>query len=171
MATPSEISKQATALTTKLQKAINGMTSSWPSTQTTLVVMAVSYTPAQFLAKLQQVAAPFFAAVAARLAYESALSVRNAALPDAAAFVEAFYAVLPQYLPAGSADVTSFGGKPKKARTPLTVEKKQAAAVKRAATRAARHIMGKKQRKAIQAPASAAALAPTTPPAPAKTGA
>jgi hypothetical protein len=159
MATNNDISKQATALTSKLEKAVAGMTSSWPSAQTSLVVLAVTYTPAQFLALLQQIAAPFQAVIAARIALQTALSVRNAALPNASSIVDAFYAVLPQYLPAGSAAVESFGSKPKKARTPLTVEQKQAAAVKRAATRAARHIMGKNQRKAILAPAPAAAPA------------
>jgi len=164
MTTQHNISARATEVTNKLEKAIAGMTGSWPSTQTTLVVVSVSYTPAQFLARLQQVAAPFLAVIAARIALQSALAARNAALADAAAFVDAFYAVLPQYLPVGSADVASFGSKPKRARAPLTVEQKQAAAVKRAATRAARHIMGKNQRLAIQAPAPA--QAPTPPPAP-----
>ncbi len=82
--------------------------------------------------------------------------------------------MLPQYLPAG-ADTSKFGSKPKKARTPLTVAQKQVANAKRAATRAARHIMGKKQRAAIQAPAPTTTPT-TTPSAPAtaaavKTGA
>ena len=164
MTTNHDTGSRATAVTNKLERAIAGMTNSWPEAQTTLVLLSVSYTPVQFVAKLQQVAAPFLAVIAARMALESALSARNAALADAEALVDAFYTVLPQHLPAGSADVASFGSKPKKARQPLTVEQKQAAAAKRAATRAARHIMGKNQRLAIQAPAPPPAA--TTPPAP-----
>jgi hypothetical protein len=137
---------QANSVTNKLQKAIAGMNGAWPTAQTTIVVLTVVYTPAQLIAKLQQVLSPFTAASDAKIAYQSALATRNAALPDAAAFIEAFFTVLPQYLPAGSASVSSFGSKPRKARTPLTVEQKQAALVKREATRKARGIMGKKQR-------------------------
>jgi hypothetical protein len=87
-------------------------------------------------------------------------------LPGAAELIHAFFTVLPQYLPKGSADVTKFGAKQKKPRRPLTVDQKKAANQKRAATRAARHIMGKKQRQAIHAPAEL----PPAPPAPPKTG-
>ena len=50
-----------------------------------------------------------------------------AGLPDAAALAQlanAFFTALPQYLPAGSASVSSFGSKPRKARAPLTVAQK-----------------------------------------------
>jgi hypothetical protein len=151
------VSRQASEVTGKFEKAIEGMTSSWPADQPILVIQEVTYTPVEFLAKLEEVAAPLFDAVAARLALETALATRNAALDEAAALIEAFFTVLHQYLPAGSAGVASFGKKPKKARTPLTLEQKEAAAAKRAATRKARHVMGKKQRRAIQAPAPAAA--------------
>jgi hypothetical protein len=53
-----------------------------------------------------------------------------------------------------------FGIAPRKVRTPLTAEQKAAAAVKRQATRQARHIVGKKQRAKIHAPT---ATTPTTP--------
>jgi hypothetical protein len=161
---PSNVSTQATKVTNRLQQAIAGMQSNWPTTQTTLVVLMISYTPAQLVAKLQQVAAPLLAAIAAKIAYNSALAARNAALPDALAFIDAFFSVLPQYFPPGSAELTTFGRKPPKARTPLTVEQKQAAAAKRAATRAARHIMGDKQRKAIKATPPAPAAPPAAAP-------
>ncbi len=59
-----------------------------------------------------------------------------------------------------------FGIAPRKVRTPLTAEQKAAAAVQRKATRAARHIVGKKQRAKIKAPAATTptATAPGTPP-------
>jgi hypothetical protein len=48
------------------------------------------------------------------------------------------------------ASLADFGLNPKKARTPLTIEEKAAAAAKRKATRAARHTMGSKQKVVTQ---------------------
>ena len=67
--------------------------------------------------------------------------------------------MLPHYLPPG-ADVTKLGAKPPKPRTAQTVAQKAVSNQKRNATRKARHIMGKKQRQAITAPA------PGSPPTP-----
>ena len=49
--------------------------------------------------------------------------------------------------------LADFGLKPAKTPTPLTIEARAAAAAKRAATRAARHTMGKRQRIRVNAPA------------------
>jgi hypothetical protein len=159
-----ESGPRANEVTDLYTKAINGMATSWPANQPNLIIQTVTYTPATFTTKLQAMAAPLFAAVAAKLALETALAARDEALPDAAALIVAFFAVLPQYLPAGSADVAAFGAKPKKARKQLTVEQKQVAAQKREATRLARHIMGKNQRLAIKAPAAAPPSAPPAAP-------
>ncbi len=79
------------------------------------------------------------------------------------------------------ATLADFGLTPPKARTPMTVEQKAAAGAKREATRAARHIMGPKQRKLIKATVAAtpptvgaaqasapASASPASPAAPAK---
>ncbi len=65
---------------------------------------------------------------------------------------------------------TNFGLKPKKTRTPLTIDQMAAAAAKRTATRASRHTMGTKQRKDVKGtittivtPQPAAAPAPVAP--------
>jgi hypothetical protein len=146
----------------KLEQAITGVENDWPATQPSIVIQGNTYTSAQLGAKLQQEVAPLQAVIDARSTLRSALNARDLALPTAAQFIAAFFSVLPQYLPAG-ADTTKFGSKPKKPRTALTVAQKQAANAKRAATRAARHIMGKKQRAAIQAPATPTTPAPTKP--------
>jgi hypothetical protein len=148
-------------------KAIDGVTNDWPSTQPSIVLQTVTYTPAQLVAKLKEVYAPLQAAVDAHSALQTALTTREDALPDAAQFIQDFFSVLPQYLPKGSAEVEKFGAKTKKKRAAMTAEAKVAANEKRQATRAARHIMGKKQRAAIKAPVPAPAPAPA---AQAKTG-
>jgi hypothetical protein len=150
--------KQAAAILKRLEQAIEGMANDWPASQQAIVYEQNTYTPAQFAAKLQQAAVPLQAVPGARSALRTALNNRTAALPDAVTLIDGFYALLPQYLPPG-ADVTKFGSKTKKPRTPQTAEQKAAANAKRTATRAARHIMGKKQRQAIKAPPT-----PATPP-------
>jgi hypothetical protein len=143
-------------------KAIAGMEQDWPNNQPTIVLQGVSYTSAQFLAKLEEMDGPFQAVADAHSALRTALAVRSDVLPDAAEFIRDFYSVLAQYLPKGSAAVTKFGAKTKKQRAALSVEAKVSANAKRQATRAARHIMGKKQRSAIKAPAPLPAAQPKT---------
>jgi hypothetical protein len=145
-------------------KAISGM-ETWPSNQPAITVLRTTYTPAQLTAKLQQVVAPLQAVVDARSNLVTTLAARDEAIAEAAAFIAAFFSVLVQYLPPGT-DVTKFGDKPKKTPAKPTAEQKAAANAKRKATRAARHIMGKNQRKAIVAPAPPAPATPATPATP-----
>ena len=65
------------------------------------------------------------------------------------AFVKASFGNAPDVL-------VDFGLSPRKATTPLTAEQKAVASAKRKATRAARHVMGSKQRKAVTAPVQVA---------------
>jgi hypothetical protein len=60
-----------------------------------------------------------------------------------ASFVKAAFSQSPDVL-------ADFGLTPRKARAQLTVEQKAAAVAKRAATREARHVMGRQQRKAVK---------------------
>ena len=78
----------------------------------------------------------------------------------------AFHAFVVNRFGNAPSTLEDFGIAPRKVPTPLTAEQKAAAAVKRKATRQARHIVGKKQRAKIQAPAATTATtpAPGTPP-------
>ena len=80
------------------------------------------------------------AKIAAEVTQASPLRSQMAAF---VAFVKVTFAKSPDVL-------ADFGLKPKKAPTPLTVEQKAAAAAKRDATRAARHTMGKVQKKEVK---------------------
>jgi hypothetical protein len=151
--------KEASTLITQLGQAIDGLTNDWPAAQQAIVYQQTTYTPAQLIAVLETALAPLQAVPDARSALKTAIANRLAALPNTIAVVNGFYAVLPQYLPAG-ADTTRFGAKAKKVRRQPTAEEKTVSNAKRAATRTARHIMGKNQRKAIKAPPT-----PATPPA------
>lgn len=151
--------KEASTLIKQIGQAIDGLTNDWPAAQQAIVYQQTTYTPAQLVAKLKAALEPLQAVLDGRSALKTAIANRLVALPDVIALVNGFYAILPQYLPAG-ADTTKFGAKAKKARKQQTAEEKTASNAKRAATRAARHIMGKNQRKAIKVPP-----APATPPA------
>jgi hypothetical protein len=134
-------------------KAIAGLKSEeWPANQQVIVFEQETYTPAELAAKLTQDAAPLQAVEDAWSALRTALTNRHAAFAGAVKTLNAFYGILPHYLPPGT-DTTTYGAKPRKARTPLTAEQKVEANQKRQATRKARFITGKKQRKAIKAPA------------------
>jgi hypothetical protein len=149
--------REAAAILAKFDKAILGV-STLPATQQ-IVYKQATYTPVTFVPVLQAGAAPLRAVVTARSALTTALNNRHETFEDSVALINAFFTMLPQILPPGT-DVTQFGAEPHKPREEPTAEQKVVSNQKREATRAARHIMGKKQRKAIQAPAAAAPATP-----------
>jgi hypothetical protein len=108
-----------------------------------------SFTPAQITSKLKQIVTLRADEDAAKAATKAKLAAEKADMPalrifmDAlVSFVKVTYGTMPDVL-------ADFGIAPK-ARTPLTVEAKTAAAAKRKATRAARNTMGAKQRKKVK---------------------
>jgi hypothetical protein len=80
------------------------------------------------------------AKIADELAQASPLRSHMAAF---VAFVKVAFGKSPDVL-------ADFGLKPRKMKTPLTIEQKAAAAAKRKATRAARHTMGTSQKKKVK---------------------
>jgi hypothetical protein len=96
------------------------------------------------------------AATKAKIVAEAAQAVPLRNLMAAlVAFVKATYGNTPDVL-------ADFGLKPKKARTPLTIQQKAAAAAKRTATRAARHTMGKNQKKVVKGTITTIVTTPPT---------
>jgi hypothetical protein len=154
--TPADDAKAAAVLA-QFEQAISGLQNDVPATQP-IVYKQISYTATTFLPVLQAGAAPLLAVATARATLNTALTNRHTAFDASKALIDAFFVMLPQILPPGT-DVSQFGAKARKARTPQTAAQKAASNAKRQATRQARHIMGKKQRAAIQAPA---ATSPTT---------
>jgi hypothetical protein len=109
-----------------------------------------SYTPAQVETSLQTL-------VDLRAAVDGAKAVAKAKIVAEAAQAPSLRSQMAAYVTyvkatfGNSPDVLAdFGLKPRKARTPLTIEQLAAAAAKREATRAARHTMGTKQKKAVK---------------------
>ena len=65
--------------------------------------------------------------------------------------------------------LADFGLEPRKVAAPPTIEKQAEAAAKRKATRAARHTMGKRQKKAVKGTLTTIVHAPGSPPSPSGT--
>jgi len=120
------------------------------SNVSSLMLESGSFTPAQVEASLQTL-------INLRTAVNDAKAVTQAKLADEQAqapLLQSRMAALVVFVKAAfgkSPDVLAdFGLQPKKTSTPLTIDQKAAAAAKRAATRAARHTMGTKQKKNVK---------------------
>jgi hypothetical protein len=140
-------SRNQTELLDSYEALVQGLATAWPASQTSILLQQTTYTVPQFTAKVKAVMAPLQAVADARGALKTARDDRTVAMPGIVQFLAAVYAVLPQYLGA-TADLTKFGKKPAKVRQPLTTEQRAAANAKAAATRAARHTLGKNQKNA-----------------------
>ena len=106
------------------------------------------FTPAEVRARLQAIVNLRADVEAAQGLVKARLAAEAAAMPANLAFVSAVTAHVKVAHPAPDA-LAAFGIHPK-ARTPLTLEAQAAAAAKRAATRAARHTMGSRQKASIK---------------------
>jgi hypothetical protein len=115
---------------------------------TPLSLVGSMFTPAEVRAKLQAIVNLRADVEAAQGLVKARLAAEAAAMPASTAFVSALTAHVKVAHPAPDA-LAAFGIHPK-ARTPLTLEAQAAAAAKRAATRAARHTMGSRQKAAIK---------------------
>jgi hypothetical protein len=125
-----------------------------------LVVEGSTVTPADAEAKLTTFAKLRNDVDAARAAMKAAIADEQAQLPGLREFFLAFVS----FVRAGygnSPDILAdFGLQPKKTRKPLTVEQRAAAAAKRAATRAARGIIGKRKRAGVKGDVTGVVVTP-----------
>jgi hypothetical protein len=140
------------------------------STVSSLTVVGVPYTPAQVEAFLQELIDLRAAVDDAKSSTKAKIATENAQAPALRSQMAALVAIVKGSF-ANQPDVLAdFGLKPKKAVTPLTIGQLADAAAKRAATRAARHTMGPKQKQKVKGtittivtPPAADAPAPVAP--------
>jgi hypothetical protein len=138
---------------------------------TQVPLLGSSLTPAEITTKLQSLVTLRSDVDTAKAATKAKLAAESAVRPSLRTLMHAYVTYL-KVAYGGSPDVLADFGITPKARAPLTVEAKAAAAAKRTATRAARHTMGKQQKKGIKGdvtgilvtPLSAAAPTVPTPP-------
>jgi hypothetical protein len=118
---------------------------------TTQIVLSGSlYTPAQVTAKLQQVVTLRNDVDAAKASTKTKVAVEKAESPALRTFMSALVTYVKAAYGTSPDVLADFGVHAPKQHTPLTVEAKTAAAAKRAATRAARHTMSPKKKKAVK---------------------
>ena len=129
-----------------------------------------SLTPAQVEAFLQTLIDLRTAVEGAQAVAKAKIVAEAAQAPSLRSQMAAYVAFVKATFGASPDVLADFGLKPRKTRTPLTIDQMAAAAAKRTATRAARHTMGSKQRKDVKGtittivtPQPTAAPAPVAP--------
>jgi hypothetical protein len=132
----------------------------------TLAFNGATFAAPALIQLLQQLIDVVTRSDAARAEWKDALKSMKDGKATIVPVLGAFHAFVVNRFGNAPSTLEDFGIAPRKVRTPLTAEQKAAAAVKRKATRAARHIVGKKQRAKIKAPVATTptATAPGTPP-------
>ena len=122
-----------------------------------LTVGGATYTGATIVQELQSLADALASVDAAKASWKEALKNETDARAKVDPVVQAYRSWLVASLGGAPSTLADYGLSPPKARAPLTAEQKVAAALKAKATRAARHTMGSKQKKAVTGTAPAAA--------------
>jgi hypothetical protein len=137
------------------------------ATVSQLALAGGTFTPAQVTTQLQAIVNTRADVDAAKAQVEAKLAAFDAQAPAQRVFLDAFVSFVKAAFGNAPDVLADFGLKPKKARTPLTVEAKAAAAAKRAATRAKRNVLGKVQRKAVKGNVTGVVVTPIVAPQPA----
>jgi hypothetical protein len=157
---------------------IAGANKRFPNASQTLTVGGATYTVTALTTLFQRLVDLREAADLAKTAAKTKVAAEAAEAPPLRGVVSAFVAYVKATYGNSPDTLADFGLSPRKATTPLTAEQKAVAVAKRAATRAARHTTGSKQKKAITGSVkvtvtttSLAAPQPVvTPPAPSEAG-
>ncbi|MBV9948779.1 MAG: hypothetical protein JOZ69_18165 [Myxococcales bacterium] len=135
---------------------------------TTLTIQGRPQTPAQVEQRLQALIDLRQAVDGAKAATKARLADEKANLPSLRAYLDAYVTFIKATF-AGMPDALADFGIQPKARATLTAEAKTVAAAKRKATRAARHVMGPKQRKAVKGAVTGVVVTPVSASQPAAT--
>jgi hypothetical protein len=131
-----------------------------------LMLASRSFTPAELIAELEAIAKLRNDVDATKALLQAKLATFHAEMPIRRPVLDAFVEHVKAAFSQSPDILAAFGLEAKKARTPLTVEQKAAAAAKRAATRAARHVMGPRQRRLIKGDVTGVVLTPIVAPQP-----
>jgi hypothetical protein len=121
-----------------------------------------TFTPSQVEAELQTLVTLRTDADAAKAAAKAKVAAERAQLPALRAFMLAFEQLVKAQFGTQPDVLADFGLQPKKARKPMSPEQKAAAKAKRAATRAARGIIGTRKRAAVKGDVTGVTITPVT---------
>jgi hypothetical protein len=120
------------------------------SNTSSLAFGSATFTPAQVETSLQAIIDLRTAVDVSKAATKAKVAAEVAQAPPLRSQMAAFVSFVKVTFAKSPDVLADFGLAPRKAPTPLTVDQKAAAAAKRNATRAARHTMGKVQKKAVK---------------------
>ncbi len=142
----SKVSTKAT-LQQRVSRLTAGTLKHYPTG--TLTVGGVTYDPATLVQMFQSLGNTIAASDEAKAKWNDALKSLRNEKAKVVPVLRAYQSYLVSSLGNTPSALDDFGLSPRKVRAPVSVEKKTVAAAKRKATRAARHTMGAKQRKAV----------------------
>jgi len=126
-----------------------------------VMLVGGSYTPAQIAEKLQELVNLRDDVDAAKAATKAKLAAEKADMPALRTLMEALVTFVKAAYGSQPDVLADFGVHPK-TRAPLSAVAKAAAAVKRKATREARHTMGSKQKKGVKGAVTGIVVTPVT---------
>lgn len=127
-----------------------------------LTLGSATYTTPALVQLLKSLADALDAADSAKASWQDALKHANDIKATVTPVVRAYQAWVEVTYAGTPSTLADFGVTPRKVPAPLTAEKKAAAALKRKATRDARHTMSKKQKKSVKGTVPAAAPVTST---------
>jgi hypothetical protein len=128
---------------------------------TQVMLAGGSFTPAQVTAQLQALVKLRTDVDAAKASTKAKIAAEKTDMPARRIFMDAVVSFVKAAFGNAPDVLADFGLHPK-ARAPLTVEAKTAAAAKRKATRVARHTMGAKQKKGVKGAVTGIIVTPVT---------
>ena len=124
-----------------------------------------TFTAASLVQLLQSLVTAITDANAAQLAATDAVATKSVVMAKVIPVVQGYRRFIRATFASASQTLADFGLEPPKARAPLSVEEKAAAAAKMRATRAARGTASKKQKLAISGKVTGVSITPITEPA------
>jgi hypothetical protein len=133
-----------------VRQLIAGTGTHFPNASDKLTVGGVAYTVSALTALLQSSVDLREAVDVSKAAAKAKIEAERAQAPSLRGVISAYAAYVKATFGNSPEALANFGLPPRKARTPLTAEQKTAAVAKRAATRAVRHTMSSKQKKAVK---------------------
>jgi hypothetical protein len=142
--------KSKTNQASGVRQLLTGANKHFPNGSDKLTVGGATYTVSALTMLLQSFVDLREAVDASKAATKAKIDAERAQAPSLRGVVSAFEAYVKAMFGNSPEALGDFGLSPRKARTPLTAEQKIVAVQKRAATRAMRHTMGSKAKKAVK---------------------
>jgi hypothetical protein len=153
--------KQGKSTVVALAEQLVAGTSKHLTSMPQIMLAGSSFTPSQVMAQLQALVNLRSDVDAAKASTKGKLAVEKANMPALRILMDAYVSFVNAAFGTAPDVLADFGLHPK-ARTPLTVEAKTAAAAKRKATRAARHTTSAKQKRSINGAVTGIIVTPVT---------